>query len=81
MRENLFKGTALFSKDRMLKTLEQLEKDPPAYVFVERKIYELQVPSGYEQSLQSWLALKDHLAAHYDPAVYGQYLVALKRKP
>lgn len=81
MQENVFKGTALFTKDRMQKTLDQLQQDPPAYIFVEKKIYNLQVPADYQGSLQSWLALKDHIAVHYEPSGQGQYVMALKRKP
>lgn len=81
MDANVFRGTTLFSRDRMFKTLTQLEEDPPAYVFVEKKIYDLQITKEYEPSLQSWIVLKVYLDEHYAPGAEGQYLVALKRNP
>ncbi len=76
-----FRGTTLFSKTRMDKTLAQLEAVRPAYVFIEKRIYALAVPPEYEDFTQSWLKLKNYLTQKYYPVNEGQYLQVLKRKP
>ena len=82
MNANELRGTRLYSKDRMLKTIEQLQNDPPAVVFVEKKLYNLQLPPEYQSYFQSWLALKDYLSGRYElSAEGGQYLLELRKKP
>ena len=80
-KANVFHGTTLYFKDRMTKTLDQLEQAAPAVVFVEKKIYLLQVPKDYLALFQSWTLLKDYLVGHYDIAQEGEHLLVLKRKP
>lgn len=81
MNVNQLRGTRLYSKDRMLKTIEQLQNDPPSVVFVDKRLYSLQLPPEYQPYFQSWLALKDYLAGRYVLLAESQYLLELKRKP
>jgi len=75
-----FRGTYLHTFERMRKTLDQITKAKPQYVFIERKLFNRQIPPQYYQHYQTLEILVDYLAADYAVAEEGQYLVALKRK-
>jgi hypothetical protein len=77
---NEFRGTALISKERLEKTLIELEAQRPSLVFVEKKLFMLSVPRDYEGYIQDWIVLKDYLANRYDTSGEGKYLMVLKRK-
>jgi hypothetical protein len=78
--ENEFRGTSLYSKARLDRTLRQLEDQKPAFVFVEKKWFELSVPQQAVPYVQDWIKLKDYLDSHYEPADTGTDPVVLKRK-
>jgi hypothetical protein len=80
MRAAEFRGTYLHTIDRMKKTLLQLEGSKPGYVFIERKLFDHQIPAEYYQYYQTLNILVQYLNAHYTVVDQGKYLTALKRK-
>ncbi len=79
--ENLdFKGTQLFTIDRVRRTLGQLENEKPGLVFIEKKLFSGQLPAAYYQHFQTLTVLVRYLTQNYAPYDQGQFLVALKRK-
>ena len=79
MRVAQFRGTYLHTFGRMKKTLAQLEEAKPGYVFIERKLFNRQIPPEYYQHFQTLNILVEYLGSHYAIVEDGKYLVALKR--
>lgn len=80
MRLAHFRGTYLHTKTRLQKTMDQLEKEKPSYVFIEQKLFRRQIPPQYFEVYQTLDTLVKYLGEHYEPVQDGKYLVALKRK-
>ncbi len=75
-----FRGTFLYTQERMRKTIEQLETDKPPYVFVERKLFMGEIPSVYYVRFETLTILMAYLHQRYTYLSDGGYLLALKRK-
>jgi hypothetical protein len=79
--EQEFRGTSLYTKERLEKTLGELENKKPAFVFVEKRIFTISIPPQAAPYVQDLAALKDYLKDHYDPQDTETDPVVLKRKP
>ncbi len=64
--------TYLHTYDRLRKTIAQIEKEKPQYIFIEKK--ELQ-----QQGQSALTGLVKHISQHYMPFKVGTYLIAYKR--
>jgi hypothetical protein len=73
-------GTYLHTKDRMDKTLRQMEDRRPEHVFVEKRLFNHTLPEQFYQHFQTISLLMDYLHAHYTVDEQGQYLLALRRR-
>lgn len=74
-----FRGSVLWTKERMQRTLDELNKTHLEYAFVEKKLYS-GLPAAYYQHFQTLMILISYLHQHYEPVAEGKYLIALKRK-
>jgi hypothetical protein len=81
MELNHFRGTALYTRSRMQKTLEQLENAKPAYIFVEKRLVRRQLSPEIYRHFETLTALLDYVDRNYQADQEGKYLVAMKRKP
>ncbi len=73
-------GAYLYTGDRLKKTIEQLEKERPEYVFVEKKLISGELPGPFYKKYVTLTILVTYLRSHYLPFQQGEYLIALKRK-
>jgi len=73
-------GTYLHTKERMDKTLRQMEDRRPEHVFVEKRLFNHTLPEQFYQHFQTISLLMDYLHAHYTVDEQGQYLLALRRR-
>jgi len=73
-------GTYLHTKERMDKTLRQMEDRRPQHVFVEKRLFNHTLPEQFYQHFQTISLLMDYLHAHYTVDEQGQYLLALRRR-
>ncbi len=80
MSAQLIGGTYVHTRARMIKTLNQLETAKPAYVFVEKRLFNHTLPERFYQYFQTVSLLMDYLHNQYTSYEEGQYLVALKRR-
>ncbi len=80
LRMRNFVVTAMYTTDHLKKTLGQLEKDRPAYVFLERILLTPQVPQAYFYDSPGLFELLNYIFLNYEAVENGQYLVALRRK-
>ncbi|HOW36123.1 MAG TPA: hypothetical protein PL155_06900 [Candidatus Omnitrophota bacterium] len=75
-----FGGTYLYSMERFVKTIEQLETQRPEFVFIERKLFFGEIPAVYYSRHTTLALMVKYLREKYSLFEAGQYLVALKRK-
>lgn len=74
-----FRGSVLWTKERMQRTLAELDQTRLEYAFVEKKLYS-GLPAPYYQHFQTLMILISYFHQHYEPVAEGKYLIALKRK-
>ena len=74
-----FGGTALFTRDRLKKTMDDLELKKPRYVFIEKKFLG-GLPTIYYARFEVLKVIVTYLQGKYVPFEMGEYLVALRRK-
>jgi hypothetical protein len=75
-----FVVTGMYTTDHLKKTISQIDDAKPAYIFMERILLTPQVPQAYFFDSPGLFELLNHIFNAYEPAEYGKYLVALKRK-
>ncbi len=75
-----FHGTEMLTIDRLKRTLQQMQQKRPAYVFVERKLWERRLHPAYYAKYSALTVLMQFLNDLYTPYQNGQYLCALKLK-
>ena len=75
-----FGGTYLITQERLQRTLDQLEKEKPRYIFVEGKFLGGVILPIYYEHYVSLRVLVAYLQEKYVPQTQGEYLVALRRK-
>ncbi len=80
MAMRMFTATSVYTVDQIKKILDKLERDRPAYIFMERIFLSPQVPRAYLFQFPALMVLLDHVRAHYEPVETGKYLVAMKRR-
>ena len=80
MRMRMWDMTALWTKDRLGQTLQELETKAPQYIFMEKILLADSVPAQYEFLYPDLLVILKYLHAHYEPQAQGRFLVALKKK-
>ena len=80
MRLAGFRGTYLHTRDRMKKTVEQMDREKPAYIFIERKLFKRNIPPEFYELHQTLEMLIKYVDLYYEPSEDGLYLMALKRK-
>ncbi len=74
-----FRGSVLWTKERMQHTLAELDQTRLEYAFVEKKLYS-GLPAPYYEHFQTLMILISYFHQHYEPVAEGKYLIALKRK-
>ncbi len=75
-----FAVTLIYTKNNFDREINRLETRKPAYVFMERIFLNRQVPPAYLHDSQDLVMLLNYIWSRYEPAEYGEYLVAMKRK-
>ena len=80
MRMRMFDMTALWTVDRLKKTMDQLKNEKPTYVFMEKVLLAKSVPQAYQYLYPDLLVILNYLDQYYQPINQGKYLVALKLK-
>ncbi len=80
LRMRIFITTHLFTKQRLQKTIAQLEEEKPPYLFMERIFLTPQVPQAYFWDSVDFMNLLAYVLKHYEPYQNGEYLVAMKRR-
>ena len=75
-----FAGTRLHTIQDLRQALEQIERQNPEVIFVEKKLFLRKIPEVYYQYFQSLDVLMRYVGEHYAVAQEGQYLLALKKK-
>ncbi len=80
MSMSLIGGTYLHTQKRLQRTLDQIEREAPAYVFIEKRIWNNTLPPAFLEYFETVRLLRDYLKQHYEDFKEGQYLIALKRR-
>jgi hypothetical protein len=75
-----FMETTIFSYAQLQRALDQLDKQKPPYIFMERIFLTPQVPRAYFYDFGELIVFVRYVLANYEPAEVGKYLVAMKRK-
>ncbi len=75
-----FAVTLIYTKNNFDREISRLETRKPAYVFMEKIFLNRQVPAAYLHDSQDLVMLLNYIWSRYEPAEYGEYLVAMKRK-
>ena len=75
-----FHGTEMLTVERLKRTIQQLQEEQPAYVFVERKLFERKLHPLYYQKYTALTILLSYLNEFYTPYQNGRFLCALKLK-
>ncbi|MBL8014168.1 MAG: hypothetical protein JNN05_10000 [Candidatus Omnitrophica bacterium] len=78
--ENRFRGTSMYTRPRLARTLEKFEQEKPQYVFVETKLLTRQISPEFYERFETLRTLLEYVQSHYVVERQGQYLTALKRK-
>jgi hypothetical protein len=79
MDANSFGGTSLITPERLAQTINQLAKQSPEYIFVEKKLLG-QWPPEYVQQYPGIIMVLRYTAEHYAPQEEGMYLIAMHKK-
>lgn len=80
-RMRIFVVTHLYTFDNLQRTIDQLEKEKPPYVFLERIFLTPEFPQAYVYDSQDLVMLLSYVLQHYEVYKNGEFLAALKRKP
>ncbi len=76
----MFPVSSLYTVRQFEKTVDQIEKARPQYVFMERIFLRQDIPAEYYDNDPAFMGLLRHVLTHYEPVEYGKLLVAMKRK-
>jgi len=77
--ESGFTGTSVFTQERLTKTLNQIDKQAPEYIFIEKRLLG-QWPKEYVQRYAGIVLVLQYIVQHYTPQEQGMYLIAMQRK-
>ncbi len=80
MRMRNFVVTTIFSYPQLTRCLQELEREKPPYIFMERVFLTPQVPMWYGEQFEDLIGLIRYVLNYYEPAETGKFLVAMKRK-
>lgn len=80
MRMRMFDMTALWTKGRLQKTMDELQTRAPQYIFMEKILLTDKVPAQYEYLYPDLLVVLNYIHQHYGPSREGRYLIAMKRR-
>lgn len=75
-----FVVTLIYTTDNFYREINNMESRKPEYVFMEKIFLTHEVPQAYLHDSQDLISLLTYILTHYEPAKYGEYLVAMKRK-
>lgn len=75
-----FVVTLIYTADNFNREIQRMESRKPEYVFMEKIFLTHEVPQAYLHDSQDLISLLNYILTHYEPAKYGEYLVAMKRK-
>lgn len=75
-----FPVTVLYTRDNLKRETDRLDKDKPAYVFVEKTYFVSPISQTYFHDNEDFIELLRYVFSHYEPYKQGEFLVALKRK-
>ena len=71
---------SLDTKQDVQRTIADLERAKPPFIFIEKIMNSDRIPPAYEQSMPGLMALLRYVKANYVPYQEGHYLLAMKRK-
>jgi len=74
-----FAGTSLITQERMDKTLGQMARLSPEYIFIEKKLLG-QWPPEMAQYYPGIIVVLRYVLEHYQPQEQGMYLIAMRKK-
>ena len=75
-----FVVTLIYTVNNLNREIQRMESRKPEYVFMEKIFLTHEVPQAYLHDSQDLISLLNYILTHYEPAKYGEYLVAMKRK-
>ncbi len=75
-----YRGVLLHNRERLDKTLAQLQQQPPHYIFIERKLMDGELAQANEAKQEALKILLDYIRGHYQPGVTGKYLQVFTQK-
>jgi hypothetical protein len=76
---NGFAGTSVITQQRLAKTLNQITRQSPEYIFIEKRLLG-QWPSAFVQYFPGIALVLQYVGRHYLPQEQGMYLIAMHRK-
>ena len=79
MDTNVFAGTSVVTRNRMVETVGQITQQSPEYIFIEKKLLG-QWPKEYVQYYPGILGTLGWVAEHYTPQEQGMFLIAMHKK-
>lgn len=79
MHMRMFPFTSLWTTDRVVVMIKQLEESKPPYIFMEKIMLATQVPKIYQELYPEMFTILAYVDSHYQPYQYGKFLVALRR--
>jgi len=76
---NGFAGTSIITQERLDKTLSQISRQSPEYIFIEKRLLG-QWPAEYARDYPGIVLVLRYVVEHYSPQEQGMYLVAMHQK-
>ena len=70
----------IYTRSDLTRTINDLEKEKPEYVFMEKMMDQDNIPVAYNESQPGLMALLHYVKINYSPYREGYYLKAFKRK-
>lgn len=80
MHMRMFNMTALWTTQRLKRTMQDLQNAKPPYIFMEKIMLAQSVPAYYEYLYPDLLVILNYIHQYYVPESQGYYLIAMKRK-
>jgi len=77
MQGDKLRGIYLHTYARLERTLNQLQDQKPAHLFIQTRLYQGPQAQGYEDSHEGFKLLMAFIRMHYQYQAQGQYLTAL----
>ena len=79
MYARTFPSTNLHTKTMMNRTIDDLKRNNPTFVFLEKVMLARELPASYPRTHEALLTILDYVKMHYHIYAKGHFLVALQR--